>query len=181
MFAKFNLSDISGVSQVKSSQARGIRTKILEQFPSLEAPLEELMPKRLPLKLAKCKARVTLILGGEGQILFVQERDGPFFPHLRLLHQYPDILPHFRVDKGAIKRVLSGAPIMCPGLTSANAAMVDVPADTPVAIMAEGKQHALAIGLTVMSTEEIRTINKDVGVNNVLYLNDGVWKTSKCE
>ena len=29
-----------------------------------------------------------------------------------------------------------------------------------------------------MSTEDIRTINKDVGVENVHYLNDGLWKNN---
>ena len=44
----------------------------------------------------------------------------------RLLHQYPFMLPHQRVDKGAIKFVLSGANIMCPGLTHPNAKMTTV-------------------------------------------------------
>ena len=33
----------------------------------------------------------------------------------------PFILPHQQVDKGAIKFILSGANIMCPGLTSPGA------------------------------------------------------------
>lgn len=57
--------------------------------------------------------------------LFFQERDGPWLPVLRILHQYPDMMPKLRVDKGAIKFVLSGANIMCPGLTSAGATMED--------------------------------------------------------
>jgi PUA domain protein len=53
--------------------------------------------------------------------LFFQERDGPWFPTLRVLHQYPDMMPKLRADQGAIKFVLSGANIMCPGLTSPGA------------------------------------------------------------
>ena len=30
--------------------------------------------------------------------------------------------------------------------------------------MAEGKKHALAIGKTIMSTDEIKEVNKGVGV-----------------
>lgn len=45
---------------------------------------------------------------------------------------------------------------MCPGLTSKGARMdVDLPTESVVAIMAEGKEHALAIGLLKMSTEEM--------------------------
>ncbi len=57
--------------------------------------------------------------------LFFQERDGPWCPTLRILHQYPDMMPKLRADKGAIKFVLSGANIMCPGLTSPGATMHD--------------------------------------------------------
>jgi PUA domain protein len=42
--------------------------------------------------------------------------------------------------------------------------------------MAEGKQHAMGIGYTVMSTDEIRSVNKNVGVELIQYLNDGMWR-----
>ena len=42
------------------------------------------------------------------------------------------MLPHQQVDKGAIKFVLSGANIMCPGLTSKGAKLTDSPKNTVV-------------------------------------------------
>jgi PUA domain protein len=42
------------------------------------------------------------------------------------------MLPHEQVDKGAIKFVLSGANIMCPGLTSKGAKLTDAPKGTVV-------------------------------------------------
>ncbi len=44
----------------------------------------------------------------------------------------PFMLPRMQVDKGAIKFVLSGANIMCPGLTSPGAKMTRVPKGTVV-------------------------------------------------
>jgi PUA domain protein len=41
------------------------------------------------------------------------------------------------------------------------------------AIMAEGKQHALAVGVTTMSTAEIRSVNKGIAVETFHYLGDG--------
>jgi malignant T-cell-amplified sequence len=76
-------------------------------------------------------------------------------PSLKLLHKYPFFLPMEQVDKGAIRFVLSGANIMCPGLTSPGASMTPVDKGTVVAIMAEGKEHALAIGYTAMSTADM--------------------------
>lgn len=44
----------------------------------------------------------------------------------------PFILPHQQVDKGAIKFVLSGANIMCPGLTSPGAKLYPSASETVV-------------------------------------------------
>lgn len=60
-----------------------------------------------------------------------------------------------QVDRGAIRFVLSGANIMCPGLTSPGASMTPVEKGRVVAVMAEGKQHALAVGVTALSTEDM--------------------------
>ena len=53
--------------------------------------------------------------------------------------------------------------------------MTPVLENTVVAVMAEGKDHALAIGKTVMSTQDITNKNKGIGVENYHYLNDGLW------
>jgi PUA domain protein len=110
-----------------------------------------------------------------------QCRSGPYIPTLKLLHRFPDILPKYQVDRGAIRFVLSGANIMAPGLTSPGGKMDDVPADSVVAIMAEGKEHALAIGITLKSTQQIRETNKDIAVENTHWLKDGLWSMPRIE
>ena len=81
------------------------------------------------------------------------------------------MLVHEQVDRGAIKHVISNANIMCPGwhdrsplprihtaaagLTSPGARMTPAPAGVAVAVMAEAKVHALAVGLTKLSSEEM--------------------------
>ena len=91
----------------------------------------------------------------------------------------PMIWPRLRVDKGAIRFVFSGANIMCPGLTSPGATIEDEANENQVVvrafqmvlhcvclitnrslcirkvIMAEGKEHALAVGICKMSTAEM--------------------------
>ncbi|KAJ3142485.1 hypothetical protein HK100_002928 [Physocladia obscura] len=179
MFKKFGKDSISGQSLVKSSQQRAIRQKIADQYPGLIDVLDELIPKKAPIVVIKCQDALSIV-SVNNMMLFFNHFDGPFFPTLRLLHQYPDILPRYQVDKGAIKFVIAGASIMCPGLTSKGASMAEgVAAETPVAIYAEGKQHALGVGLTKMSTEDIRRINKDVGVENMHCLYDGLWAETK--
>lgn len=98
---------------------------------------------------------IEILVNGAGEHLFFKQRDGQWMPTLRLFHKFPFFLPMEQVDKGAIRFVLSGANIMCPGLTSPGACMTSVEKGTVVAIMAEGKQHALAIGITSLSTEDM--------------------------
>ena len=59
-------------------------------------------------------------------------------------------------DKGAIPFVLAGANVMCPGLTSAGGDLsTELDAGEPVAILAEGKKLAMAVGWMTMSTTDV--------------------------
>ena len=135
--------------------------------------------------------------------LFFQHFDGPYFPTLRLqvLHKCkwiqfitaladhtnlflfgtlaladPFILPHVRIDRGAIRFLLAGAHMMCPGLMSAGGwlppADAALPASTPVAFDAEGKESAVKIGLTKLGTEEMKKVNKGIVVESITYVGD---------
>ncbi|KAJ7582832.1 hypothetical protein C8J56DRAFT_955846 [Mycena floridula] len=179
MFKKFTPStDISGHTPVKSSIQRNIRASILSQWKIEPETLEAIWPKKEGLVLVKCREHIS-IYTVNGEPLCFQHFDGPYYPTLRLVHKYPYILPMVKVDRGAIRFLLAGAHMMCPGLTSAGGylppAESALPAGAPVAIHAEGKVHAVGIGITKMGTEEIRKVNKDVGVETVTYLGDDLW------
>jgi len=120
--------------------------------------------------------KVTFIMDEDMNILFFQIREDKPLPTLRTLHQFPDLLPKFQVDKGAIPFVLKGSDIFCRGLTSKGGKMVEVEKDTVVAIYAEEKVHACAIGVTLMDTKTIRQKNDGIAVTPHNYLGDGLWK-----
>ncbi|CEG50479.1 hypothetical protein PPTG_00042 [Plasmopara halstedii] len=176
MFKRFSVSEhVSTSSKVKSSQQRSIRSKILEQYPDLVPYAELLMPKKSPMVVAKCHNHIQIVLL-EGEPIFFNQRDGPFMPTLRLLHKVPHVMKQVRADKGAILFVLSGANVMCPGLTSAGGDLPEpLDAGTPVAIMAEGKELAMAIGILTMSTDDIRNKNKGIAIEMVHFLGDELW------
>ena len=117
MFKKFTPEEnISSTSQVKNSVQRAIQSQIVTQYPKLEAIIDEILPKKLII-MAKCQDHIQLVVVNN-EVMFFNQRDGPFFPTLKLLHQYPTMMPMMQVDKGAVRFVLSGANIMCPGFTS---------------------------------------------------------------
>lgn len=45
--------------------------------------------------------------------------------------------------------------------------------------MCEGKEHAAAVGVTKLSTEEIKKTSKGVGVELINYLGDDLWANNK--
>ena len=88
-------------------------------------------------------------------------RDYPVLPMLRVVHAYPLMMDPMQCDKGAIKHIFSGSHVMAPGLTSAGASMTPgLQVLAPVAVTAEGKTHAMAIGVLKMSVNDIKTKNK---------------------
>jgi len=131
------------------------------------------------MMIAKCQDNVQLVVVNE-TVMFYNQRDGPFFPTLKLLHMFPTIMKRMQTDKGAIRFVLGGANIMCPGFTSPGGRIDgEIDAEEPVAIYAEGKEHAMAIGLTKMSTSQIRGVNKGIAVETVHFLMDGSFSFSR--
>lgn len=177
MFKKFNAAeDVSGFNQAKSSVIRAIRARLVQLYPPIEQYLDDIIPKKEALHMIKCRDHIELMAVKNEVLFFHDQRDENYIPTLKLLHKYPTILPRVQVDKGAIKFVLSGANIMCPGLTSPGGKMeTPLPENTVVAVMAEGKEHALCIGITKMSTEDIATINKGIAIESIHFLRDGLW------
>lgn len=180
MFKRFSSESVSGQSAMKSSQQRAARGKIIEQMPSIEAYAEDFFPKKEKTIMVKCTGHLFILASSGGTPLFFQTRNGEYFPTLRTLHKYPFLLPSLRVDRGAIKHVINGADIMVPGLRSERAVIEsEVEAGTPVAIYAESKEHAIAVGIARMSSAEMRVNDKGIAVENLHYVSDGLWKCSE--
>ncbi|KAK4677931.1 translation machinery-associated protein 20 [Podospora pseudoanserina] len=104
--------------KLKSSIQRSLRTSLLQTYPLLNPFIEEIMPKKSSLEQMKLPDRVSLYVC-DGNPLFFQHDSDVLLPHLKLVHRFPQCFPTVRIDRGAIRFVLSGATLMAPGLTSA--------------------------------------------------------------
>jgi len=76
------------------------------------------------------------------------------------------------VDMGAVKFVTSGADVMAPGITNADS---DILEDMPVWICDETHNKALAVGLSLMTGEEMIAQNKGKAINVIHYVGDDIW------
>ena len=112
----------------------------------------------------------------DGEIRFMEIRDYPLMPMLRILHKYPHMMDKMQCDKGAIKHIFSGSHVMAPGLTSEGGSVKpDLDVKAPVAVMAEGKVHAMAVGVLSMSSADIVSKNKGQAIEVIQFMNDSVW------
>lgn len=197
-------------SKVKSSAQRAIRSKVLEEYPRLEPYIEDILPKKEQLDLVKLcvffflpihdlSVRSLLTRTRPDRVslytlnstpLFFQHMDDALLPHLTLVHKYPTAFHRLRIDRGAIRFVLSGATLMAPGLTSPGGRLPgsdlseedkerygaeDLEPGTVVVIEAEGKETACMVGVLKMSTKEMKSVKKGQACEAGHYLGDGLW------
>ncbi|KAL8843382.1 MAG: hypothetical protein Q9176_001995 [Flavoplaca citrina] len=185
-------------SKVKSSVQRAIRTKITDTYPGLAPHIDEIIPKKSQLDSLKLPDRITLY-ALDSHPLFYQHMDDPITPHLRIVHQFPSAFPRIRIDRGAIRFVLSGATLMAPGLTSQGGRLPsgmntsaggdgeggdgdkryegrDLEEGEIVVVEAEGKEEACMIGQLRVGTQEIKEKKKGVVIDSGHYLGDGLWR-----
>jgi PUA domain protein len=181
MFKTFERSDVSTSTQVKASVQRAIKAQVGAANPGItDEELDAILPKKPPLVQYKVGPHMMLYCkkgeAEEGSTpsdepVFFQHRNGPVLPTLRIVHKYPTLaFTSVTVDEGAIPFILGGANIMCPGLTKEGQSYMPPDGeeqdeqgfDKPglskgdgVVIKAEGKEHAIAIGVMKMSSADV--------------------------
>jgi len=84
------------------------------------------------------------------------------------------VLPHVVVDEGAVKAILRGADVMIPGIREVVGTFL--PGDV-VAVLEPGKHYAVAVGISLVRSEDIKPGLKGKAIKNVNYLNDEIWKS----
>lgn len=178
LFKKFTLESVAQIATSKQKEQKEARDALAFQYPMLADFWEELLPKKEEVLIIRCHDQVHCIArqSSKPEVLFFKHHDSPYYPHLRLLHKYPFILKGHQVDIGGCRFVVSGANIMCQGLTSQGGRIEDgMEEDDLVAIYIEGKQHAVAVGKMMMSSDRIREKNKGPCIENVHHMGDGLW------
>lgn len=117
-------------------------------------------------------SRVLLL---DGDIVFF-EHEGRMFPTLRSLLAGIVSIPSITVDMGAVKFVVNGADIMRPGVTTIEDSIA---AGDIVAVVEERHGKPLAVGVSLLASDEMRS--KDTGkvIRSIHHVNDPLWEFSK--
>lgn len=102
-------------------------------------------------------------------VFFFQQR---WIPTLKLLLKN-NILKTIAVDQGAIKFVINGADIMRPGITRIDDGIVK---DEIIAVVDAIHKKPLAVGIALLSGDEIKQAINGKMIKNIHYVGDSVWK-----
>ena len=180
MFKNFKPEEHLGNQQLaKSSVARGIRANILELFPRLTDVVDTILVSPLMVIKGKGDFAFSTFLVANNEIVFIQSsKDCPWLPTLRIVHQYPSMMPKMQVDTGAIKFVLRGAHVMAPGLVEAKGGAVEknVPVNSPVQITADTCVNACGVGILSVPSDDIGPDSTGQAIESVHCIGDGLWK-----
>ena len=174
---KYKSIKIENVSKqtLKSSQEKAFRKQLIESIPKLEDIIDQIWTKKTDISSGKLENFKVYFLNNEP--CFLQAKEGPIIPHLKLLHKYPFLLPTCQVDEGGIKHLISGADVMIPGMTSKGGKLPtekEIPHNI-VAVLCEGLENAMAIGQMQMSAAEMESKGKGVGIKVYTYIGDDTW------
>ena len=128
-------------------------------------------PKIKNLKVHQILDDAQIITGKGIKILKINEDYLPFLSETETLEKFPSVT----VDMGAVKFMCKGANLMRPGIK----AFTEFEKDKLVCIVEESQHKFLAIGKSVVSSEEVEKMDKGEVLKNLHYISDKFWETGK--
>jgi PUA domain protein len=117
----------------------------------------------------------TTVLILDGSIIFF-ELDGRMVPTLHAILDGLIQIPAITVDMGAVKFVINGADIMRPGVTKIDDG---IGKGSIVAVVDERHGKALAVGVSMLSSDDMRAALHGKVVLSKHYVNDPLWEFGK--
>lgn len=132
--------------------------------------------KTKELKIAEDEVTSLAIVFDESEQLYLGSRgDQEYFPLLKDECILP-ILPLITVDSGAVKFVCNGANIMRPGITKIDGEFLK---SSLVLVKEEKYGKAIAVGKSLVSSDEMRVAKKGSVIENLHYVGDKYWDMLK--
>ena len=129
------------------------------------------IPKIKNLKEHQITDDSKLISGKEFMALVIDGRYIPFLSDKGSLVRFPSVT----VDSGAIKFMCNGADVMRPGIKE----NTEFDKDEIVCVKEESHGKFLAVGLSIISSEEMKVMSKGRVLRNIHHISDQYWESAK--
>lgn len=129
------------------------------------------LPKMKNLKVHQITDDAELITGNGIKILKINDEFLPFLSETKTLEKFPYVM----VDMGAVKFMCNGANVMRPGIKNFS----NFKKDDIVCVVEESQKKFLAVGKALISSDEMKGIEKGEVVKNLHYISDRFWEIGK--
>lgn len=129
------------------------------------------LPKVKTLTIHEIDDDASLITGDGFYAIKLGDTYIPFLSETGLLERFPKVV----VDMGAVKFVCNGASVMRPGIKSYS----EFEKDHIVCVVEESRNKFLAVGRSLVSSNDMSTITKGEVVKNLHYVSDRFWEAAK--
>ena len=128
-------------------------------------------PKMKNVKVHQILTDAQIITGEGLKILKIDEDYLPFLSETEILKKFPSV----EVDMGAVKFMCKGANLMRPGIKK----FTEFEKGKLVCIVEETHHKFLAVGKAMVSSSELKTMEKGEVIQNIHYISDKFWETGK--
>jgi len=129
------------------------------------------MPKTKTLMIHEIDDEISLITGDDFTAIKYGEIYLPFLSETVLLEKFPNVV----VDSGAIKFVCNGANVMRPGIKK----FTKFDKDQIICVVEEKHNKFLAVGRSLVASDELPNMVKGEVVKNLHYISDRFWEAAK--
>jgi len=107
----------------------------------------------------------------DGKPLLLVDRDGRVMPPLTDFGRLA-LLPQVVVDRGAIPHICNGADVMRPGIVQVEG---EFDGNSLVVVVDVDHRKPLALGVALLSSQEVRRCEKGKMVKTIHYVGDKIW------
>ena len=128
-------------------------------------------PKIKNLKIHQISDEAQIITGKGIKILKIKNDYLPFLTETETLEKFPNVM----VDMGAVKFMCKGANVMRPGIKK----FTEFEKDNLVCVIEESQHKFLAVGKAMVSSSELKNMEKGEVVKNLHYISDKFWEVGK--
>lgn len=148
--------------------------ELLEEAKKICPALVESIAKKKEMELVELEGGERIYFQ-EGKPILIWH-DGKVMPSLAMPQPLLECIPKVTVDMGAVPFVVKGADIMAPGIRSVSE---EAKLGEVVLVVDEKYSKGLAVGILIMSREEILHVRKGKAVKNIHHVGDEIWNSAK--
>ena len=154
---------------LKAKEAKYLLSEVLETF---GAEIEQFLDSKTRVEVNETETAEIFIFNG---IPLLARSEGLLFPTLTFEEFFP-LMPRLVVDMGAIPYVCKGADVMAPGVVSINGQFKE----NDVLLITDVRHgKPLAVGVALLSSEAMKTVNRGKTVKTLHYVGDKLWNHLK--